>query len=71
MKKENEILNVKQLAEYMGIGLNSTYRLTHQKDFPTLRVGKRILVSKEELDKWIECNSKMICNTDKENNYEK
>lgn len=58
MKKENAILNVKQLSEYMGIGRNAAYRLTHQKDFPALRIGKRILVSKEQLDKWIEYNSK-------------
>lgn len=57
MLKQNDILSVKQAAQYLGIGLNSAYRLVHRKDFPSVKIGKRIIIPKVHLDRWIEFNS--------------
>ena len=37
-------LSVEKLAAFLGISRVGAYNLAHAKGFPTLRVGKRILV---------------------------
>ena len=48
------ILNANQLAELLGISRASAYQLLHMDSFPTLRIGKRMLVPKEKLMLWID-----------------
>lgn len=40
-------LNVKQLADLLGVSDSSVYELIQEVDFPSLRIGKRIVVPKE------------------------
>ena len=49
-------LNVKQLAEYLGIGTNVAYQLVHRNDFPSIRIGKRIIIPKSQLEEWLKTN---------------
>ena len=49
-----DILNANQLAEILGISRASAYQLLHMDSFPTLRIGKRMLVPKEKLMLWID-----------------
>ena len=41
-------LNAETVAKLLGISISSSYELMHEKDFPTLRVGSRMVVSKEK-----------------------
>lgn len=43
------VLNATQLASALGISRAGAYQLLHTKDFPTLRIGKRMLVPKDRL----------------------
>ena len=52
------LLNVKQLAELLGVSDSSVYELIQKDDFPSLRIGKRIVIPKEELRKWISVHTK-------------
>lgn len=52
------LLNVKQLAELLGVSDSSVYELIQKDDFPSLRIGKRIVIPKEELRKWISAHTK-------------
>ena len=52
------LLNVKQLVDLMGVSDSSVYELIQEADFPSLRIGKRIVVPKEELRKWITVHTK-------------
>ena len=52
------LLNVKQLAELLGVSDSSVYELIQEDDFPSLRIGKRIVIPKEELRKWIYAHTK-------------
>lgn len=52
------LLSVKQLVDLMGISDSSVYELIQEDDFPSLRIGKRIVVPKEELRKWITVHTK-------------
>ena len=50
-------INAKLLAELFGVSRASAYELMREKNFPSFRIGKRILVSKENLRTWIESRS--------------
>ena len=50
-------LNAEQVSAVLGIAPSSTYELMHQLDFPTLRIGKRIVVPKEKFIQWVERNT--------------
>lgn len=52
------LLNVKQLTELLGVSESSVYELIQEADFPSLRIGKRIVVPKEELRQWIAAHTK-------------
>ncbi|MBQ4428105.1 MAG: helix-turn-helix domain-containing protein [Oscillospiraceae bacterium] len=47
-------LNAKTVAEVLGVSTSSAYELMHEKDFPTVRVGSRMVVPKEKFVEWIE-----------------
>lgn len=55
-----QTLNVKELAKYLGIGLNSAYQLVNSKGFPALKIGKRIVVPIEKLEQWVSVNTPTI-----------
>ena len=50
-------LNAKTVARVLGISPSSSYELMHQRDFPTLKIGNRIVVPKERLVQWVEQNT--------------
>ncbi len=54
------LLNVKQLADLLGVSDSSVYELIQEDDFPSLRVGKRIVIPKDELRKWISAHTKGV-----------
>ncbi len=47
------MLSVNQVAKVLGISRTSTYDLVKEKDFPSITIGSRIVVPKEELILWI------------------
>jgi predicted DNA-binding transcriptional regulator AlpA len=51
------ILDANAIAQTLGISRAGAYELMHSEGFPTLRIGKRMMVSKEHLIQWIECRS--------------
>ena len=51
------VLNANQLAAALGISRAGAYQLLNAGTFPTLRIGKRLLVPKDQLIKWIEQNT--------------
>ena len=42
------------VAKVLSIAPSSSYELMHEKDFPTLRIGNRIVVPKEAFIRWVE-----------------
>ena len=51
------VLNASQLAAALGISRAGAYQLLNTRTFPTLRIGKRLLVPKDKLIDWIEQNT--------------
>ena len=42
------VLDANQLANVLGISRAGAYQLLHRQDFPTLRIGKRMMVPKDK-----------------------
>ena len=51
------MLTAEELAGALGISRAGAYALIHSKGFPTLRIGKRLIVPKEKLSAWIDRNT--------------
>ena len=47
-------LNAETVAKLLGVSPSSGYELMHEKGFPVLKVGNRMLVEKEKFRKWVE-----------------
>ena len=51
------MLTVTNVAEVLGISRTGAYELVRRGDFPTLNIGKRIVIPKEEFIRWIRDNA--------------
>ncbi|CDD01403.1 putative uncharacterized protein [Ruminococcus sp. CAG:382] len=47
-------LNVATVAKLLGISQSSGYELMHEKDFPAIKIGSRIVVPRDKLVAWLE-----------------
>ena len=47
-------LNAQMVAKLLGISPSSSYELMHEKGFPVLRVGNRLVEPKEKFRQWVE-----------------
>ena len=50
-------LNADMVANVLGISAASSYELMHEKDFPVLKIGNRMVVPKEKFIAWAEHNT--------------
>lgn len=53
MNIENRYLNVAQLAEYLQISKSNIYKRTTNGSIPIIKMRKRVLFDKYEIDKWM------------------
>ena len=51
-------LNAEMLAKALGVATSNAYELMHEKDFPALKIGSRLLVPKEKFRLWVETKTK-------------
>ena len=50
-------LNAEMVSRLLGISTSSGYELMHEKGFPVLKIGSRLVVPKEKFRKWVKDNS--------------
>ena len=50
-------LNAETISKLLGISSTTVYEMMHQKDFPVLRVGNRMVVPKDKFKEWVDKNS--------------
>ena len=50
-------LNADTVAKVLGVSPSSGYELMHEKEFPSLKIGSRIVVPKERFIRWVEQNT--------------
>lgn len=46
-------LTADDLSRYLGISKCSCYSMFKRKDFPTIKIGKRVLVSRDRFIEWL------------------
>ncbi len=49
----NELLTINEVAKMLKISRSKAYSLTHEKDFPKIKIGKCIRVNKKSLLEWL------------------
>ena len=49
-------LNAETVAKLLGVSPSTGYELMHEKGFPVLRIGSRMVVPKEKFREWVETN---------------
>ena len=64
MKKERKLytsfeqlpltLNADDIAAYLNISRGNAYTLLHREDFPTLRIGKRMIAPRDKFLIWLD-----------------
>ncbi len=47
-------LNAEMVAKILGVSPSSAYELMHEKDFPSMRIGNRLIVPKAEFQAWVQ-----------------
>ena len=48
-----EVMDIKALASYLGIGKSKIYALIRQKKIPASRIGRQYRFSKGVVDQWL------------------
>lgn len=48
----NENLDVRQIGRVLGIGITKAYEVVNQPDFPSFRIGRKILASYNDVMEW-------------------
>ncbi len=46
-------LTIAEASEVLSISKVTLYQLTHRDDFPSIRIGKRVLIPRDKLIEWI------------------
>ncbi len=54
MKEESLTLTVTECAELLGIGRNSAYEAIARGEIPVVKIGKRLLVPRQALEKMLQ-----------------
>ena len=47
-------LNAEMVAKVLGVSISSAYELMHEKGFPSVRIGKRFIVPRDDLKRWMD-----------------
>ena len=50
---EAAVYNIPEIAVLLDINLIKAYELSKRKDFPAVRIGRRIIVPKQAFYKWL------------------
>ena len=53
-------LNADTVAKVLGVAVSTAYEIMHENDFPSLKIGNRLLVPKEKFKQWIEMKTNKI-----------
>ena len=60
---ENKIIrspltcSVEEAAKILGISRSMAYQLVRSEGFPTVKIGRRLLVSVKGLERWVEAQT--------------
>ncbi len=53
-------LSAKDISSILGISKGSAYTLMHSNDFPTIQVGRKLIVAKSKFIEWVNRTSETL-----------
>ena len=59
-----DVMDAKQIAETLHLSKAGAYNLLNNPNFPTLRIGGRKLVLKQDLIAWLKSQTKTVAKED-------
>ena len=51
--EQKSTLTVKELIDFLNVGRKKAYELVNSKGFPAFRIGRKVLISRDGLERWI------------------
>lgn len=51
--QNKQIMDIKELSEYLGIGKSKIYSLIRMKKIPASKIGRQYRFSKDVVDSWL------------------
>jgi len=54
MMNEKLTLSVEEAGKLLGVSRQIAYQLSRRADFPTLHIGRRVLVPRKQLEQWMD-----------------
>ena len=64
-KPIREVMHIKDLASYLGMGKSKIYALIRMKKIPASRIGRQYRFSKDVIDQWLK--EKLITHSQPDN----
>ena len=61
MNESKEVMDIKELADYLSIGKSKIYAMIRAREIPASRIGRQYRFSKEVIDSWLK--EKLITRT--------
>ncbi|MCB5397630.1 helix-turn-helix domain-containing protein [Intestinibacter bartlettii] len=46
-------MSVKEFSKLYNIGMNNAYKIVNTSGFPAIRVGRKIIIIRDQVDKWM------------------
>ena len=51
---EKLTVSITEASQILGVSRPTVYRLMRREDFPALHIGRRVLISRSGLERWVE-----------------
>lgn len=59
LPKEKMLISIKEASEVLSLSRPMVTQLTHRDDFPSIRIGSRILINVRKLQEWLDNQSEI------------
>ena len=55
--KDKLAYSPKEVSQLLGIGVRAAYDLCHRADFPCIRIGTRMVIPADNLQRWLDAQT--------------
>ena len=54
ISENKKTISVKEFCSEYNVGINKAYEIINSKDFPMVRLGRKIIIIRSKVDNWLE-----------------
>ena len=52
--------NAEVIGKVLGVSISSAYELMHEKGFPSVRIGNRLIIPKDKFIEWVDKKAEKV-----------